>query len=574
MSIDKKKICEIPNLNPSWNVPSVYDLACYSYEEMQYLLASKINELIRELMRFEQSVTQDVIEQNKKLEQLLNGGLIKEIEEVLDGWVSDGTLDNIINQQVFGGLNQAVANLQKEIQDLKVEIEQNLKAEIEQKFDNVNEGVESVKESINQNKSKIDDILEATIYVNTIDELTSALAYSESKPLTIYVVGGVYVCSTPLVIPSHTKIVGLGSPVFKKQSDSDCNALFITKGYIREGYNGAEHITIEGLVFDGEHTTTNLTMVACGHAKDINILNCEFKNLSNWHMIEINSSNHVMVDGCRFTNYGSVSGGSVTEAIQIDQAKDSSVFPWFGPYDGTVCQDVTIQNCVFEAINNGKCIGNHSFQPTKVHKDIKILNNHAKGAQSLVDLSDVDGLIIKGNHSTDVHICIRIGAVENYSTNIIISDNHHVGMYGQVVGDVEGRFIWTIPNPGKQISNVVIHSNTSQKVNYHHIGLECINASVVNNVLDTSKRNGIFVYSCNDVSVSGNVVLNVNQETNGSRGPIVVGASDKTLERISITGNTTNGNIVFAGTLSKVICVGNVGTVTGSTSSITHANNV
>ena len=83
MSIDKKKICEIPNLNPSWNVPSVYDLACYSYEEMQYLLASKINELIRELMRFEQSVTQDVIEQNKKLEQLLNGGLIQEIKEVL-----------------------------------------------------------------------------------------------------------------------------------------------------------------------------------------------------------------------------------------------------------------------------------------------------------------------------------------------------------------------------------------------------------------------------------------------------------------------------------------------------------
>lgn len=113
MTVSKELIQNVKDLKAVLNEISVYDLDVYTSMELYYNIANKLNEVIKELSRFEGIVSDEVIEQNKKLLYLLGEGLTTEVIKKIDQMVTDGTMDSIINHSVFNSLNSKINETSK-----------------------------------------------------------------------------------------------------------------------------------------------------------------------------------------------------------------------------------------------------------------------------------------------------------------------------------------------------------------------------------------------------------------------------------------------------------------------------
>ena len=119
MTVSKKLIENVEELRKALNEISVYDFDVYTSMELYYKIANKLNEVIKELMRFEGLVSDEVIKQNEKLIYLLGEGLNIEVIKKINQMVQDGTMDSIINHNVFKTLYPCVLNNQHETNVVK-----------------------------------------------------------------------------------------------------------------------------------------------------------------------------------------------------------------------------------------------------------------------------------------------------------------------------------------------------------------------------------------------------------------------------------------------------------------------
>ena len=92
---------------------SIQELSCYNFEtftaiELYYTIANKLNEVIKELSRHENLVSEEIIKQNEILQEMLDSGLHNEVIEKINNMVLDGTMDLIINQNVLEELNSQI----------------------------------------------------------------------------------------------------------------------------------------------------------------------------------------------------------------------------------------------------------------------------------------------------------------------------------------------------------------------------------------------------------------------------------------------------------------------------------
>lgn len=110
MTVSKKLIENVVELRKALNEISVYDFDVYTSMELYYEIANKLNEVIKELMRFEGVVSDEVIKQNEKLLYLLGEGLNIEVCKKIDEMVTNGTFEEIINHKIFNELNEKVDN--------------------------------------------------------------------------------------------------------------------------------------------------------------------------------------------------------------------------------------------------------------------------------------------------------------------------------------------------------------------------------------------------------------------------------------------------------------------------------
>lgn len=135
MTLSKKLIENVECLKKSLNEISVYDLDVYTSMELYYKIAKKLNEVITELMRFEGLVSDEVVKQNEKLIYLLGEGLNIEVVKKINEMIADGTMDTIINHNVFTSLNNKIDEFKSDldsqikdkanISDIKTEVVSN-----------------------------------------------------------------------------------------------------------------------------------------------------------------------------------------------------------------------------------------------------------------------------------------------------------------------------------------------------------------------------------------------------------------------------------------------------------------
>ncbi|UQZ81349.1 Plasmin and fibronectin-binding protein A precursor [Paenibacillus konkukensis] len=201
--------------------------------------------------------------------------------------------------------------------------------------------------------------------------------------VNVYLMSGVYKVTDSLRIYNHTRLELEHNAVVKRCHDN--SFLFNgDQGAQYEGYGGHGNIVIEGGTWDGNvgQYPDSFAGLNIAHARHVTIRNTTIKDISWGHAIEINSSSEVLIEHCRLVGFLNAPDGSrnYAEAVQID-IPTGSAFPWYGKYDGTPSDNVTVRGCYFGASGTpgttawGGGVGNHSAIHDVWTRNIKIVDN-------------------------------------------------------------------------------------------------------------------------------------------------------------------------------------------------------
>lgn len=226
------------------------------------------------------------------------------------------------------------------------------------------------------------------IYADGIHDDTKALqkCIDEAKDGgTVYFPDGTYLVSAALIFYSNQVFRLSDKAVILRSDKSEPLTRYLLASYSEPdwgGYSGTHDVIISGGVFDGNSAMTEKsTLVNTVHCKNIVIENCRFVNCSQWHCIEINSTENAVVRNCVFDGptYTSVNDGLYNEQVQLDLARNGSYGPVYNcdgklidfSYDDTVCSNIKIYGNVFKC-DGFPAIGHHGDCD---HHNISIENN-------------------------------------------------------------------------------------------------------------------------------------------------------------------------------------------------------
>ena len=582
----------------------VYDFSGYSEEELRCKFFQKLEECIKLCNKV-----------SEIMDWVKESGLPIEVQNIMNIWLEDGTLDRLINITQFN-------NLKKELEDKynslmqtqnsdKLSLENKINEEIKKVNGNLSLSLDEMKETINQNnqtqsqtiddfknkinndfeqqseqfelkftefKEEVNRKLELIFYVGNENQLKTAIEVSKTRPTKIYIHSNIKLTET-IYVPSFTEIVGLGN--IEISGDGSINCYFAN--YTQNnpiGYTGTKYITIKNITFNGLNRETPLTMLGFAHMENLNIIECKFKDLHIWHMVELNAIKHGKVIGCTFDNYGN-SGSGYTEALQLDSMISSSQYPWFGSYDGTSNDNILIENNKFTNIG-GTCIGGHSFKKGCVHRNIIIKDNYFEKVQTAIDVSDFNNLQVLHNKSKDTRFFFKTATVENNCENLLINGNYHQGYYissSEGIGDERFVGINVTGNKGElRVSYVNISDNFINLCGGHAIGYTADYVTVSNNRFFNVRWNGIYHFGGLVGSIFGNTFKDVGKDSSGGRYAIQVGGNSATESKgVVVNANSVanlNG-IKVNGNASKILVTNNVGSITNEINDqCTLANNI
>lgn len=357
MSVDKNLINEVEKLKASLEEISVYDLGVYSALELYYELAKKLNELIRELSRFEGVVSDEVIKQNEKLLYLLNEGLKLEVALKLSEFLENGTLDDIINHSVFEGLSNkidyivpsSIDNLSDSLTNLKNNTTLILNGEY------TGEGFTL------ENKENITIIGSATLK----QQIEGALKPSYEKPTSDKPLFRIVNCK-------NIKVIGL---------------TFLTK-YEAIDILSSNNVIIDSCKVDGNNNTSTFNACVTRDSNNITFSKCEIMNCG--EMPTYNMSDKINVYSLGNGISGYLTNGVTVVDCKVKCCGQNGVYTY-------ACSDVVVKNNLIE--DNGMS-GIQFAYALGIEKGFIVDGNTIKNNYS-------DGLDINNTLSQNVNIdCI------------------------------------------------------------------------------------------------------------------------------------------------------------------------
>lgn len=177
------------------NLITIKDMECHSIPQLVYMLADKINTIIKESTDYKDEVYQALKQMSDELDELLRGGKVEEeILKTLEQWRDDGTFNHLIQSQVFKDFNNRLEQVEGELPTLQHTV------------DTLEEDMEKLKRVfIDANDlgcvgdGESDDTL----------ALQNAIEQSHLLNATL-VLNGIYNISQPLNLKSNVKMVGKG----------------------------------------------------------------------------------------------------------------------------------------------------------------------------------------------------------------------------------------------------------------------------------------------------------------------------------------------------------------------------
>ena len=319
------------------------------------------------------------------------------------------------------------------------------------------------------------------------------------------------------------------------------------------GYTGHGDIVIEGGLWNMRGTTSGLTAsamcISIGHARGVTISDVVIQDVSGYHAIELNSTKNATIERCRFLGYVDPGGRDFSEAVQIDLAKSSGVFGGFGPYDNTVCEDVTIRDCYVGASGTAgttawpRGVGSHSATVDVAHRRIKIEGNTFEGClQYGVVAYAYNDSTISGNTMESCGSGIRCRSIISADAADSTNTSGVVTNASQVMENLTIDRNVIVDCTGYD-DPILIFGETTGRIT----GFE-VTGNTIENADDG--ENGIRLYYASDYTVTGNTVRStggtaISQEqviggvvgTNRVYAPSGSGISCDTGTAVNITAN-------------------------------------
>ena len=202
----------------------------------------------------------------------------------------------------------------------------------------------------------------------------------------LYFPKGTYNLSKIITIKSNTTIMAHPDALFIRKQSSTMFQTEHTETTLN--YNGGSNISFLGGKYKHNGNTSGSNVFSLFHAKDVTFNGVTILDTVKAHSLDIIGCKNVRVLNCNFRGHIIDTSNTYREMIQIDSAHAKG-YPIYSDtslavYDGTPCEDILIQNCIFEKSDSNEApacaIGQHTQIAQKSrHKNIVIKNNILNG---------------------------------------------------------------------------------------------------------------------------------------------------------------------------------------------------
>ena len=403
-----------------------------------------------------------------------------------------------------------------------------------------------------------------------LDEAWGGKVPSGSK-LVVKVPSGTYYLDTALGIYSNTSLeldAGtvmindhlLESMLVNSHRNPDnpkelCDPGYAAHNCSHGGYTQGKNITISGGTWDGNVTDPSqmyTSLISLRHAEGITIKNTTLKNGNGLHMLVLDGIKNADVDYVNFENcvyytgkddgyYGEVpikDFGSYTELekatlAQFKEAVHIDAMNKIGteilPLDGTVCEDITVQNCTFKNVLAGVGAHHPDLPNGKTHNNIVIQNNTFTGLKgTAVCVMSMKDAVVKGNTADDVYTFANVCQSTVSLSGNKVTNAHDVASY------ISDKSTVVLDNENYEISlNFLREDEFAVDVQDSSV------CTIKNSTIKNGGRGGIGARGSSTITVENtNITVSTKElkTINSSPAGILIDKSSGTL-----TGNTITG---------------------------------
>ena len=168
---------KIDNIGLTRMLTQAYDFEGFTTQEVWSRIAQRMNIIVDHFNYLDSKFNDQKENVDKKLEYLLNEGLEEQVARQILLLVDDGTMEEIINTNVFNSLNTTIENN-------KLDIESKLNNYKEENNTELNNSINELNEKIKTNKQEIDNNLN-TINNNLSNYMLKSDLITETGSITL-----------------------------------------------------------------------------------------------------------------------------------------------------------------------------------------------------------------------------------------------------------------------------------------------------------------------------------------------------------------------------------------------------
>lgn len=545
-------------------IPLVYDDSL-SYSELLAKVVSTLNAMTDQW--------------NDIVDWVAGPGLTDEIDTIMAGWLADGTIADIINQDIMDQ-KADLTYVDSEINKVRTF------------FNILGEGAAG--DGVVNDSPAIQAILDLGMLPN-------------SKGISIWFPPGIYALESELHIKRNTYILAHPNAVFLRKHDDDILTNYVPLGGgddIYGGYTGHGNITIMGGIWDanaGAYPNVG-TGIGLAHADNIIIRDLTIKDIPVGHALELTGCSNILVEHNRFLGYNvATSGNTYSEAIQIEGAFPPAETGYTYGYktDYTPTINVIVRDNYFgpsDTFPAHPCgVGSHGARYGVFYDNIKIVDNHFVGQsywavrpfkfrRCLVDGNTIESgagggiYVVTPSSGLSIEDSSGVTQVPEPLEHFVITGNHIRNMTGDGI-----QFEGTDVGAAAYIYEVVITGNTLKDISGKGMDLSFIRDftmggntlnNVTGNMIETDNiqrgayfgnqlfnggANGFFLLKTMHINLANNVLDTIKQHGINVSGDVqTLSIKDNRLTDASqMTTNTYDGILISTGA-SNIHIVGNI----------------
>jgi hypothetical protein len=545
-------------------IPLVYDDSL-SYSELLAKVVATLNAMTDQW--------------NEIVDWVAGPGLTDQIDIIMAGWLADGTIADIINQDIM---------------DQKADI-----TYVDAELDKVRNFINVMGEGVTGGGVTND--------APAIQAILNLATLPDSKGISLWFPPGIYALESELHVKRNTYILAHPNAVFLRKHNDDILTNYVPLGGgddIYGGYTGHGNIVVMGGVWDAN--ANNYPDVGTGigfaHADNCVFRDLTIKDIPVGHALELTGCRNILVENCKFLGYNvATSGNTYSEAIQIEGAFPPAETGYTYGYkiDYTPTINVTVRDCYFgpsDTFPAHPCgVGSHGARYAVFYDNIKIIDNHFVG-QTYWSIRPfkfrrckVDGNTIESGTGGGIYIVTPSGGLSIQDSSgvtqvpeplehFVVTNNHIRNMSGDGI-QIEGTDV----GASAYIYEVVIQGNTIKDVTGKGMDLSFIRdftceGNSLNNItgtiieVDNIQRgtmfgnqlfnggaNGFFLVKTMHLNLFNNVLDTIKQHGFNISGDVqTLSIKDNRLTDASqMTTNTYDGILISTGA-SNIHIVGNV----------------